>query len=38
MFEKAGKYYADWRDRTGQRTRKSFRSARTALAFEAEQK
>lgn len=38
MFEKAGKYYADWRDRQGNRKRKSFNSARAALTFEAEQK
>lgn len=38
MFEKAGKYYADWRDRKGTRHRKSFNSARAALRFEAEQK
>jgi hypothetical protein len=38
MFEKAGKFYADWRDRKGARKRKSFKSSRAALTFEAEQK
>jgi hypothetical protein len=38
MFEKQGKYYADWRDRTGVRKRKSFSTARAALRFESEQK
>jgi hypothetical protein len=38
MFEKAGKYYADWRDASGKRLRKSFTSKRAALQFEAEQK
>jgi hypothetical protein len=38
MFEKAGKYYADWRDQDGRRVRKSFTSKRAALQFEAEQK
>jgi hypothetical protein len=30
MFEKQGKFYADWRDRKGNRKRKSFTSARLA--------
>jgi hypothetical protein len=34
MFEKNGKYYADWRDRTGRRQRKSFTSQRAALRYE----
>lgn len=38
MYEKAGKFYADWRDRTGARKRRSFKSERAALRFEAEQK
>src|SRR5260370_753181 len=38
MFEKQGKFYADWRDQTGARKRKSFTSARAALQFEREQK
>lgn len=38
MYEKGGKYYADWRDKSGQRKRKSFISGRAALRFEAEQK
>jgi hypothetical protein len=38
MFEKAGKFYADWRDRDGVRRRKSFTSPRAAQRFEAEQK
>jgi hypothetical protein len=38
MFEKAGKYYADWRNDDGKRLRKSFTSKRAALQFEAEQK
>ncbi len=38
MFEKSEKFYADWRDRTGTRKRKSFRTARAALQFEAAQK
>jgi hypothetical protein len=38
MFEKDGKYYADWRNATGHRIRKSFKTKRAALTFEAEQK
>jgi hypothetical protein len=38
MFEKTGRYYADWRDASGKRLRKSFTSKRAALQFEAEQK
>jgi hypothetical protein len=38
MFEKENKFYADWRDATGKRLRKSFTSKRAALQFEAEQK
>jgi hypothetical protein len=38
MFEKAGKYYADWRDRTGARKRKAFKSERAALLHESQQK
>ena len=38
MFEKQGRFYADWRDKSGQRLRKSFTSKRAALQFEAEQK
>ncbi|MDR3737591.1 MAG: hypothetical protein P4L40_01090 [Terracidiphilus sp.] len=36
MFEKQGKYYADWRDKSGRRLRKSFTSKRAALQHEAE--
>jgi len=38
MFEKQGRFYADWRDASGKRLRKSFKSKRAALQFEAEQK
>jgi hypothetical protein len=38
MFEKQGKFYADWRDRAGRRLRKSFTTARAALRYEEEQK
>src|ERR1035437_561563 len=38
MFEKDDKYYADWRNKAGQRLRKSFTSKRAALQREAEQK
>ena len=38
MFEKSGKYYADWRDKTGRRRRKAFKSERAALRHEEEQK
>ena len=38
MFEKQGKFYADWRDRSGRRLRKAFATKRAALQFEAEQK
>jgi periplasmic divalent cation tolerance protein len=38
MFEKNGKFYADWRDKKGVRLRKSFLSKRAALLYEAEQK
>ena len=38
MFEKNGKFYADWRDASGRRIRKSFTSQRAALQFEAEQR
>jgi len=38
MFEKNGKYYADWRDKRGKRHRKSFKSPRAALQFEQEQR
>ena len=38
MFEKNGKYFADWRDKSGRRMRRSFQSKRAALEFEAEQK
>src|SRR5665213_174439 len=38
MFEKNGKYYADWRDTSGRRLRKAFTSRRAALTHEAEQK
>lgn len=38
MFEKQGKFYADWRDRTGKRKRKAFTSERAAIRYEDEQK
>jgi hypothetical protein len=38
MFEKQGKFYADWRDHAGKRLRKCFTTKRAALQFEAEQK
>jgi hypothetical protein len=38
MFEKQGKFYADWRDKAGRRKRKSFTSPRAALRHEADQK
>jgi hypothetical protein len=38
MFEKSGKFFADWRDQSGQRKRKSFHTERAALTFESEQK
>ena len=38
MFEKDNKFYADWRNKKGQRKRKSFTSKRAALQFESEQK
>jgi hypothetical protein len=38
MHTKDGKFYADWRDRSGRRIRKSFTSKRAALQHEAEQK
>ena len=38
MFVKAGKYYADWRDQSGRRLRKSFTTARAALTHEAAQR
>ena len=38
MFEKGGRFYADWRDADGTRKRKSFTSKRAALTYEAEQK
>ena len=31
MFQKGQKYYADWRDQSGNRKRKSFTSRRAAL-------
>jgi hypothetical protein len=38
MFQKNGRYYADWRDKSGRRLRQSFTSKRAALQHEAEQK
>jgi hypothetical protein len=38
MYEKDGRYYADWRDKRGRRLRKSFTSGRAATRYEAEQK
>jgi hypothetical protein len=36
MFQKAGKYFADWYDSLGARRRKSFSSKRAALLYEEE--
>ena len=38
MFEKGNSYYADWRDRSGKRKRKSFETAEQAEAYEQAQK
>ena len=38
MFEKANKFYADWRDSKGKRKRKSFVSMKAAQKYEEEQK
>ncbi len=38
MFQKGGKFYADWRDQNGVRKRKSFPTAKIALNFEGQQK
>jgi hypothetical protein len=38
MFEKGGKFYADWRNRKGKRLRKSFTSKRAAQQFEDDMK
>jgi hypothetical protein len=38
MFSKDDRFYADWRDKSGKRLRKSFTTARAALQYEAEQK
>ena len=38
MYEKGYKYYADWRDRKGNRKRKSFDTPEEAVAFETVQK
>jgi periplasmic divalent cation tolerance protein len=38
MFEKDGKFYADWRDKLGNRKRKSFISKSDARSYETEQK
>jgi hypothetical protein len=38
MFEKEGRYYADWRDKDGNRKRKSFKNKNAALRYEEEQK
>lgn len=38
MFEKDGKFYADWRDTSGKRLRKSFINRRAALQHEADMK
>lgn len=34
MFQKDGKWYADWRDKDGRRLRKSFASKRAAMQHE----
>ena len=38
MFQKGTKYYADWRDASGNRKRKAFDNATAALNHEAHQK
>ncbi len=38
MFEKNGKFYADWRDKLGNRKRKSFVSKSDARSYETAQK
>jgi hypothetical protein len=38
MFEKAGKFYADWRDAEGRRHRKSFITALAARRHENKMK
>ena len=38
MFSKGSMFYADWRDASGKRMRKAFKSKRAALQFESEQK
>jgi hypothetical protein len=38
MFAKGSMFYADWRDASGTRLRKAFKSKRAALQFEMEQK
>jgi hypothetical protein len=34
MFQKSGKFYADWRDESGARHRKAFTTARDATLYE----
>jgi len=36
MFEKSGRFFADWRDEDQRRRRKSFRSARAAMLYETQ--
>jgi hypothetical protein len=38
MFIKNNKFFADWRDASGRRLRKSFSTAKAALAYEAGQR
>ena len=38
MYQKDGKYYADWRDQGGKRKRRSFPTALGAQRFENQQK
>ena len=38
MYEKNGKFFADWVDETGRRTRKSFTSKAKARAYESAKK
>jgi hypothetical protein len=35
MIEKLGKFYADWRDATGTRKRKAFRTKHAAKIYQA---
>jgi hypothetical protein len=36
MFEKSGKFFADWRDEDQRRRRKSFKTPRAAMLYETQ--